>query len=125
MKRSSYSSLILHRGDNTLGHYDKRYFHGVVSDEERGDTQQHMVRAYLNFFRENDLDTWIAHGTLLGWWWNGQVGRPSGLGSAHTDNCSDYLGTLISTHKSAAQLYITSAKFTTRQTTTTLPMMGK
>lgn len=59
-------------GDNTLGHYDKRYFHGVVSDEERRDTQQHMVRAYLDFFRSNDLDTWIAHGTLLGWWWNGQ-----------------------------------------------------
>lgn len=61
------------RGGNTLGHYDKRYFHGVVSDEERRDTQQHMVRAYLDFFRSNDLDTWIAHGTLLGWWWNGQV----------------------------------------------------
>lgn len=64
----------LRRGDNTLGHYDKRYFHGVVSDEERRDTQKHMVRAYLDFFRANDLDTWIAHGTLLGWWWNGQVG---------------------------------------------------
>ena len=63
----------MNRGDNTLGHYDKRYFHGVVSDEERRDTQKHMVRAYLDFFRANDLDTWIAHGTLLGWWWNGQV----------------------------------------------------
>jgi hypothetical protein len=71
--RSSFRPLILCRGDNTLGHYDKRYFHGVVSDEERRDTQQHMVRAYLDFFRSNDLDTWIAHGTLLGWWWNGQV----------------------------------------------------
>ncbi|KNG50358.1 mannosylphosphate transferase [Stemphylium lycopersici] len=59
-------------GSNTLGHYDKRYFKGVVSDEERTDTQKHMIRAYLNFFRENDLDTWIAHGTLLGWWWNGK-----------------------------------------------------
>jgi hypothetical protein len=66
--------LTANRGDMTLGHYDKRYFHGVVSDEERRDTQKHMVRAYLDFFRANDLDTWIAHGTLLGWWWNGQVG---------------------------------------------------
>jgi hypothetical protein len=71
--RLPFRSLILGRGDNTLGHYDNRYFHGVVSDEERRDTQQHMVRAYLDFFRLNDLDTWIAHGTLLGWWWNGQV----------------------------------------------------
>ncbi|KAF2688708.1 hypothetical protein K458DRAFT_293781 [Lentithecium fluviatile CBS 122367] len=55
-----------------MGHYDARYFHGVVSDEERTDTQLHMIRAYLNFFNERGLDTWIAHGTLLGWWWNGK-----------------------------------------------------
>jgi phosphorylcholine metabolism protein LicD len=31
-----------------------------------------MIRAYLRFFRDNRLETWIAHGTLLGWWWNGK-----------------------------------------------------
>lgn len=55
-----------------MGHYDARYFHGVVSDEERNETQIHMIRAYLNFFRDKGLETWIAHGTLLGWWWNGK-----------------------------------------------------
>lgn len=59
-------------GDMNLGHYDARYFHEVVSDQERTDTQSHMIRAYLDFFREHNLDTWIAHGTLLGWWWNGK-----------------------------------------------------
>lgn len=44
-----------------------------MSDEERTDTQLHMIRAYLKFFNEQGLDTWIAHGTLLGWWWNGKV----------------------------------------------------
>ncbi|KAH7073683.1 LicD family-domain-containing protein [Paraphoma chrysanthemicola] len=58
--------------DEILGHYDRRYFHGVVTDEERTDTQAHMIRAYLTFFRNHGLDTWIAHGTLLGWWWNGK-----------------------------------------------------
>lgn len=32
-----------------------------------------MVRAYLTSFRELNVETWIAHGTLLGWWWNGQI----------------------------------------------------
>lgn len=64
-------------GDDILGHYDTRFFHGVVSDAERVDTLRHMIRAYLNFFRENDLETWIAHGSLLGWWWNGKVGQPT------------------------------------------------
>ncbi|KAF2016503.1 hypothetical protein BU24DRAFT_462649 [Aaosphaeria arxii CBS 175.79] len=59
-------------GNLELGHYDARYFHGIVSDEERTDTQFHMIRAYLQFFRDQGLDTWIAHGTLLGWWWNGK-----------------------------------------------------
>ena len=56
-----------------MGHYDRRYFKGIVSDEERTETQLHMIRAYLEWFREKGLDTWIAHGTLLGWWWNGKV----------------------------------------------------
>ncbi len=60
-------------GDDLLGHYDKRFFKGVVSYEERTDTLHHMIRAYLNRFHELGLETWIAHGTLLGWWWNGKV----------------------------------------------------
>jgi hypothetical protein len=32
-----------------------------------------MIRAYLMTFNELGLETWIAHGTLLGWWWNGKI----------------------------------------------------
>lgn len=59
--------------DDRLGHYDVRYFHGMVSEEERAESLHHMVIAYLDFFRLNKLETWIAHGALLGWWWNGEV----------------------------------------------------
>ncbi|KAJ5358984.1 uncharacterized protein N7496_011397 [Penicillium cataractarum] len=59
--------------DDILGHYDIRFFTTPVSDTERAETLTHMIRAYLNFFDENDLETWIAHGTLLGWWWNGKI----------------------------------------------------
>jgi len=60
-------------GDDIMGHYDIRFFKSVVDYEERTDTLTHMIKAYLNFFRENGLETWIAHGTLLGWWWNGKM----------------------------------------------------
>jgi hypothetical protein len=61
-------------GDNELGHYDIRYFNGKpVSYEERGDTLYHLIRSYLTVFREHNIETWIAHGTLLGWWWNGKI----------------------------------------------------
>ena len=59
--------------DDRLGHYDVRYFHGMVTEEERAESLHHMVIALLDFFRVNELETWIAHGTLLGWWWNGEV----------------------------------------------------
>lgn len=59
--------------DDILGHYDTRFFNGTVSDKEREESLTHMTRAYLRFFKENNLETWISHGTLLGWWWNGKV----------------------------------------------------
>lgn len=59
--------------DDYLGHYDVRFFKGLVSNDQRTETLTLMMRAYLAFFNEAGLDTWIAHGTLLGWWWNGEV----------------------------------------------------
>jgi hypothetical protein len=57
-----------------LGHYDSRFYRGAaVSYEDRIDTQQHMIRAYFSTFRNLHIETWIAYGTLLGWWWNGQI----------------------------------------------------
>ncbi|KAK7524759.1 LicD family-domain-containing protein [Phyllosticta citriasiana] len=58
-------------GSEILGHYDLRYFKGQDSYEDRLLTLRHLTRAYLNWFRDHGLETWIAHGTLLGWWWSG------------------------------------------------------
>ncbi|KAL8844147.1 MAG: hypothetical protein Q9176_001553 [Flavoplaca citrina] len=61
-------------GGSQLGnHYDTRYYHGIQDYADRKDTQLHMLRAYLTFFHENRLESWLAHGTLLGWWWNGKM----------------------------------------------------
>lgn len=54
-------------------HYDSRYFKGENNYVDRRLTQTYMLRAYFTFFAEKDMETWIAHGTLLGWWWNGKV----------------------------------------------------
>ncbi|KAL6720168.1 mannosyltransferase [Lecanora helva] len=60
-------------GNELSNHYDSRYEHGVLSYEDKQDTQVHMMRAYLDFFKQNGVETWLAHGTLLGWWWNGKM----------------------------------------------------
>jgi len=60
------------RSDLT-GHYDIRYFKDVVDYDVRLDTLRHMVRAWLQTTNAEGIETWIAHGTLLGWWWNGKM----------------------------------------------------
>ncbi|MCJ1307230.1 hypothetical protein MMC25_000876 [Agyrium rufum] len=60
-------------GDDLLGHYDIRYYKGLNTYDDRQETQLHMLKAYLQTFEDHGLETWIAHGTLLGWWWNGKL----------------------------------------------------
>ena len=69
------SMKYFHEPGNTdlLGHYDTRFYKGLLSYDDKRDTQVHMIRAYLDTFREKGIETWISHGTLLGWWWNGKV----------------------------------------------------
>ncbi|KAF4344881.1 mannosylphosphorylation MNN4 [Fusarium beomiforme] len=56
-----------------LGHYDNRYFQSKVSYEEHRLVLRDLIRSYLFHMNSYGVETWIAHGTLLGWWWNGQV----------------------------------------------------
>lgn len=60
-------------GDDLLHHYDIRYFQKIVTDEERQDTLRHLIRAYLLTFEYLGIETWIAHGTLLAWYWNAKI----------------------------------------------------
>ena len=60
-------------GSDALHHYDSRYHHRVLGIAEKQDTQTHLIRSYLEFFQKNGMETWLAHGTLLGWWWNAQL----------------------------------------------------
>jgi len=55
------------------GHYDSRYFHALIPYEDHLVTLRHLIRSYLTTLRSLGVDTWLAHGTLLGWWWNGRI----------------------------------------------------
>ncbi|KAI2473468.1 LicD family-domain-containing protein [Annulohypoxylon bovei var. microspora] len=56
-----------------LGHYDARYFKAQVPYAEHRPALRHLVRSWLTTSRELGVETWLAHGTLLGWWWGGRV----------------------------------------------------
>ncbi|KAI1345992.1 LicD family-domain-containing protein [Xylaria sp. FL0043] len=59
--------------DLESGHYDARYFHGKVPYEQHRPALRHLIRSYLTTFRALGVETWLAHGSLLGWWWNGRI----------------------------------------------------
>ncbi|KAK4656050.1 mannosyltransferase [Podospora pseudocomata] len=60
---------------NTLemSHYDIRFFQGVIPYSQHREVLQHLIRSYLSIMASLKMETWIAHGTLLGWWWNGRI----------------------------------------------------
>lgn len=53
-------------------HYDWRFFGGVkLGSSEQIVTLHRMVRVWLSFCRKTGVTTWLAHGSLLSWYWNG------------------------------------------------------
>lgn len=61
----------MHAGKSQIiDHYDRRFFRHMVSPTKRSQQEKALVRSYLRFFALNNLETWLAHGSLLGWWWN-------------------------------------------------------
>lgn len=60
-------------GSIELGHYDGRYFKKLMPESQYRPMLGDLIRSYLQLCESRGLETWLAHGTLLGWWWNGQV----------------------------------------------------
>jgi len=56
-----------------LIHYDRRYFVNMIPYEEHMVVLRNLVRSYLAMTRKAGIETWLAHGTLLGWWWNERI----------------------------------------------------
>lgn len=53
------------------GHYDWRFFRGIKGFEDHVKSVQNIARAWSQFADTMGILYWYAHGSLLGWWWNG------------------------------------------------------
>jgi hypothetical protein len=54
-------------------HYDLRYFHKELEAVEHRLVLEDLVRSYLNVTNHYEIETWLAHGTLMGWWWGERI----------------------------------------------------
>lgn len=52
-------------------HYDWRFFNGFRKGNDHEASMHHLIRAWAQFCIQEGLASWIAHGSLLGWYWNG------------------------------------------------------
>ncbi|KAI9773131.1 MAG: hypothetical protein M1840_008252 [Geoglossum simile] len=54
-------------------HYDGRFASHRLSYDEKKIALPVLLRAFVSTMRDIGAETWIMHGTLLGWWWNSKV----------------------------------------------------
>lgn len=57
-------------GENA-DHLDYRFFRNSVSPQNRNAILHHLFRAWSKFSEAEGIVSWLAHGTLLGWYWDG------------------------------------------------------
>lgn len=54
------------------GHYDWRFVNGIINDTPQQEVAINgLLKAFLRLTNQYDINTWIAHGSLLSWYWNG------------------------------------------------------
>ncbi|KAJ4299724.1 mannosyltransferase [Kalmusia sp. IMI 367209] len=54
-------------------HYDGRFASVPLPPEERLRNLRALLRTYLSTMHALGAETWLMHGSLLGWWWNRRI----------------------------------------------------
>ncbi|RDW76135.1 hypothetical protein BP5796_06956 [Coleophoma crateriformis] len=54
-------------------HYDGRFASEQLPYTERKQALSNLIQTYLATFADIGVETWLMHGTLLGWWWNRKI----------------------------------------------------
>ncbi|CAI5756638.1 unnamed protein product [Candida verbasci] len=53
-------------------HYDWRFINGIINYTPKQPLAIHaLIKAWLKLTNLHNLNTWVAHGSLLSWYWNG------------------------------------------------------
>jgi len=54
-------------------HYDGRFADHPLDYNERRSHLRALIQTYLSSMDDIGAETWIMHGSLLGWWWNRRI----------------------------------------------------
>lgn len=69
------AKIVMSDQSHILGdHHDWRFFNGfTINTDQQVLVLHRLIKNYLQFCRAHGLVTWIAHGSLLSWYWNGMA----------------------------------------------------
>lgn len=85
---------------NPTADLNSRFSDHQLQYEERNQHLVALTQTYLATMADLGVETWVMHGTLLGWWWNQKVSRNSAFQTALSLICDRYYpGTPISMSK--------------------------
>ncbi|KAK3061521.1 hypothetical protein LTS18_006021 [Coniosporium uncinatum] len=54
-------------------HYDGRFAEKTLPEEDRHKHLTALLQSYLSTMHAIGAETWLMHGSLLGWWWNRKI----------------------------------------------------
>lgn len=54
-------------------HYDGRFGNRILKYDEQQEHLKALIQTYLSTMNDIGAETWLMHGTLLGWYWNRKV----------------------------------------------------
>ncbi|KAH8813070.1 mannosylphosphorylation protein [Xylogone sp. PMI_703] len=70
---STYSLTKYFHESTFSGHYDGRFGDKMLPEEEQKLALSNLMQTYLATCKDIGVETWLMHGTLLGWWWNRKI----------------------------------------------------
>lgn len=68
----SHPEKFFHEADFSP-HYDGRFADIELSHDVRSHHLRLLLKSYLDTMHRLGVRTWLMHGCLLGWWWNGKI----------------------------------------------------
>lgn len=54
-------------------HYDGRFAEKALPYHEQKAALKNLLQTYLATFADLGIETWLVHGSLLGWWWGKKI----------------------------------------------------
>lgn len=64
---------LLSNPSNGLSHYDLRFFHSKIPAMDRVSILHRVARSWARFTNSHNITTWLAHGSLMGYYFNGLI----------------------------------------------------